>query len=87
MNIRIFHRIDDPFLKSEWERLEVEADVFLHLRQRVVHRIRVVLGRDTCQSFGFVTILLEVALGDLAENAGKAALHIPHAVEIQGGVL
>jgi hypothetical protein len=28
MNIRIFHRIDDPFLKSEWERLEVEADVF-----------------------------------------------------------
>ena len=28
MNIRVFDEIDDPFLKSEWERLEVEADVF-----------------------------------------------------------
>lgn len=28
MNIKIVKKIDDPFLKSEWERLEVEADVF-----------------------------------------------------------
>ena len=28
MKIRVFDEIDDPFLKSEWERLEVETDVF-----------------------------------------------------------
>ena len=28
MKIRVFDNIDDPFLKSEWERLETESDVF-----------------------------------------------------------
>lgn len=28
MNIRVFERIDNPFLKSEWERLEVAVDIF-----------------------------------------------------------
>ena len=59
MNIHVFENIDDPFLKSEWERLETEADVFpqmyyewcepwwrLRSGNRKLHIVTVIEGKD-----------------------------------------
>jgi hypothetical protein len=50
---------------------EVEAEVALHVRVRVVHAVGVVLGGDGRQRIRLVAEALEVAAGDAAEDAGK----------------
>ena len=53
---------------------EFVAEILLHLRQRVGDAVLVVLGGDARQRVGLVAVALEIGLGDVAEDAGEAAL-------------
>ena len=55
---------------------EVIAEVLAHLRVGIADAVLVVLGRDQGQRVGLVAPALEIERGDLAENAGEAALDV-----------
>ena len=50
---------------------EIETHILLHLRQRVVDRIGVVLGGDTGEGFRLVAVFLEIGIGKTRECLGK----------------
>src|SRR3546814_11521521 len=51
---------------------ELVAEVLAHLRQRIGHAVAVVLGGNGGQRVRLVAVLLEILLGDEAEDAGEA---------------
>ena len=55
---------------------EVIAEILAHLRVRIADAVLVVLGGDHRQRVGLVAPFLEIESGDLAENAGKAAIDV-----------
>src|SRR3546814_20559764 len=64
---------------------ELVAEVLAHLRQRIGHAVAVVLGGNGGQRVRLVAVLLEILLGDEAEDAGEAAFDL--AVLLQVGRL
>ena len=52
------------------------AEILAHLRVRIADAVLVVLGRDHGERVRLVAVFLEIESGDLAENAGKAALDL-----------
>jgi len=55
---------------------EFVAEIAAHLCHRVGDAILVVLRGDPRQRIGLVAVALEIFLGDLAEDAGEAALDL-----------
>ncbi len=55
---------------------EIVAEILAHLGVRVTDAVLVVLGGDHGQRIGLVAVFLEIQTGDLAENAGKAAIDL-----------
>ncbi|KAF1852476.1 hypothetical protein Lal_00037208 [Lupinus albus] len=51
---------------------EIETEILAHVGIGIDHAVLVILGRDHRQRIGLVTEAIEVALGDLAEDPGKA---------------
>src|SRR3546814_13173404 len=64
---------------------ELVAEVLAHLRQRIGHAVAVVLGGNGGQRVRLVAVLLDILLGDEAEDAGEAAFDL--AVLLQVGRL
>jgi len=55
---------------------EFVAEIAAHLGHRVGDAVLVVLRGDPRQRIGLVAVALEIFLGDLAEDAGEAALDL-----------
>src|SRR3546814_5703168 len=55
---------------------ELVAEVLAQLRQRIGHAVAVVLGGNGGQRVRLVAVLLEILLGDEAEDAGEAAFDL-----------
>ncbi len=55
---------------------EIEAEILAHLGVGVFDAVLVVLGGDAGERVRLVAVFLEIALRDLAENAGKATRRI-----------
>ena len=55
---------------------EIVAEILAHLRVRIADAVLVVLGGDHGQRIGLVAPFLEIEAGDLAEDAGEAAVDL-----------
>src|SRR6202034_4652832 len=55
---------------------EIVAEIFSDLRIGIADAVLVVLGGDARQRVGLVAPALEIEAGDLAENAGEAAVDV-----------
>ena len=63
---------------------EVVAEILADLRIRIADAVLVILGGDPRQRVGLVAPALEIKSGDLAENAGKAAVDFGLLAHIRG---
>ena len=82
--VRALERAGDEGIAVGFVAAELEAEILAHLREGIAHAVGMVLGGDGRKGIRLVAIFLEIALGDLAEDTGKAAVDVAFLLQVGG---